>query len=83
MGSATYYSNCLIEALRAKFKDPKNVKLCVGWEPWTRRKFWGFHAWWEINSIEHDFKPTVVITWANYWWHKGQIRSCGVEDGDG
>lgn len=74
----TYYSNCLIEALRAKYKDPKNVKVGIYWKPWTRKKFWGFHAWWKVGDTdtEYHFVSIDTITWLNYWWHKGQIKSC-------
>lgn len=47
-----FYSNCLIESVKAKLKNPKNVKIHIMFDfklsiiP---------HFWWEKNNIAYNF----------------------------
>lgn len=46
-----FYSNCLIEALKAKIKDFKNVKIHLMLNSFTIFP----HFWWERNGKAYNF----------------------------
>ena len=72
--SNNYYSNCLIEAVKAKLKNWKHVKIiCVS--PFDNESFCP-HFLWSDGEYDYDFcnirddRPMIV-----YWTlHKGNIR---------
>ena len=71
--SDDYYSNCLIEAIKAKLKDPKNVKitLCL---PWFNEVFCP-HFMWTDGVADYDFGIECWIPMITaYTIHKGHIR---------
>lgn len=47
------FSNCLIEALKAKVKDPKNTKIHIIKHLSNDSIFW--HFWWEDNEYAYNF----------------------------
>ena len=67
----TYWSNCIIEAVRAKLHDPKNVHLLMIW-PW-QNEVWCPHLMWTDGIREYDFHATDV-SMMGWLWHKGYIR---------
>lgn len=68
-----YYSNCLIEAIKAKFKNPKNIKITICL-PWFNEVFCP-HFMWTDGLFDYDFG---IEEWmpmiAAYTIHKGHIR---------
>ena len=70
------YSNCLIEALKAKLKDPKNVHIFF-----VPKKFGGgaTHFMW-FNEVTHKYYHSVATDQncgKNFWhkvWHKQKIK---------
>lgn len=69
-----FYSNCLIEALKAKFKDFKNVKIT-----YIRAKGDIIpHFMWSDGINDYDFGFVKGDNINNKWWNeilfKGEIR---------
>lgn len=76
--SKVFYSNCLFEALKAKIKDPKNVKILIVPKKLSKRDGRtrrGFHCFWKIGDLVYDFKCESNV---KYFWQmflfKGYIR---------
>lgn len=65
-----YWSNCIIEAVRAKVRNP-NVKILVIW-PWNNEAFC-MHLAWTDGQSEYDFHARGVPVYG-WIWHKGYIR---------
>ena len=66
------YSNCLIEALKAKVKDPKNVKIHM--IPSKVNNCGGLpHFWWAVGDTAYDFKRVEGKCGI---WFNGKLRSC-------
>ena len=65
-----YWSNCIIEAIRAKRRDP-SVRFIMIW-PW-QNEVWCPHLMWTNGVFEYDFHATNVpmLGWI---WYKGHIR---------
>lgn len=67
-----YYSNCLIEALRAKIKDPYGVKLrCL---PAKQNEVFIPHIMWEDSKHTYDFYTGEKLNPVQILWHRGSIR---------
>lgn len=70
--SKDYYSNCLIEAVKAKIKD-HNVKIII-FLPWNN-EIWCPHFMWYDGTYVYDFGIEKRIPWIAAWTiHKGHIR---------
>lgn len=67
-----YYSNCLIEALRAKIFDFRGVKL--RYLPAKYNEVFVFHIMWERNGRIYDFHTSEKLNPLQILWHKGRIR---------
>lgn len=75
-----YWSNCLLEAIKAKLKDWKNIKIihipakkndvnCPHWM-WLNRK----------TMEVQDFHCDIYLEhWWNFFWWKGWIRTLSYE----
>lgn len=76
--SHDYYSNCLIEAVKAKLKDWKNVKITYV-SPFCNEVFCP-HILWSDGKYDYDFgnegKGDLGIQ--NWTLHKGHIRRRGL-----
>lgn len=70
----SYYSNCIIVAIKEKLKDPKNIKISCRFDL-HKTPFFGIHCWWEKDDKEYHFQADddVIIGWINFFWHKGSI----------
>ena len=54
--SGDYVSNCLIEAVKAKIRDPKNVKIYICKPRITEYgNFQNIHAMWSDGKSDYDF----------------------------
>ena len=68
-----FYSNCLIEALKAKIKDPKNAKITYI-SPFKNKKFQP-HFLWSDGKDDYDFGVSDKnLKWYNLILFKGEIR---------
>lgn len=68
-----YYSNCIIEAFRAKLKDWKNVKITYI-SPFRNVVFCP-HFLWSDGKYDYDFGyETRNRSISNWTIHKGHIR---------
>lgn len=69
-----YYSNCLIEALKAKIKN-KSIKIYYC-KP-SLKKHQMAHFMWTDGIQDYDFsdKESDHLSWYNCLWFKGAIRS--------
>lgn len=71
---ADFYSNCLIQALKAKIKHPFKVKITFIRPRLTECPYPCPHFMWSDGEYDYDFgverylKPTEVV------WFKGYIR---------
>lgn len=76
--SKVFYSNCLIEAIKAKLKN-KNAQIIF-----VPKKFndsIGFHCFWKIDDLIYDFKCESNVK--HYWQmilFKGYIRANSFEN---
>lgn len=72
--SSNFYSNCLIESIKAKIKDPKNVKITIV-PPWYNEVFC-FHAMWTDGVNDYDFGSEGMgdSFIGNWTVHKGHVR---------
>lgn len=74
--SKIFYSNCLFEALKAKIRDPKNVKILFVPKKLNGRNRIGFHCFWKKDNLVYDFKCESNV---KYFWQlflfKGYIRA--------
>lgn len=67
-----FYSNCLLEALKAKIKDPKRVKLT--YLPPTVNECFCPHWLWSDGEHDYDFGVERYLKWYERIWFKGHIR---------
>lgn len=72
--SEDYVSNCLVEALRAKLKDWKHVKI-IYVSPFRNEVFCP-HFMWTDGKFDYDFgnEGVKVGMFQNWTFHKGHIR---------
>lgn len=70
-----YVSNCLIEAIRAKLKDPRHVKLYFC-KPTFAPDYQMFHFMWSDSKADYDFSDSGhgETPWYKCLLFKGQIR---------
>lgn len=71
--SKDYYSNCLIEAIKAKIKNPKiKITICMPWE----NEVFCPHILWSDGFYDYDFGNEGVGDQGilNWTLHKGHIR---------
>lgn len=72
--SKDYYSNCLIEAIKAKLKDWKHIKITYV-SPFDNEVFYP-HILWSDRKYDYDFgnegKGDQML--ANWTLHKRHIR---------
>lgn len=71
MESNKFYSNCLIEAIRAKIKNPK-IRLM--YMPAFLNEVPCFHIMWMDGDYEYDFWHNGPLKWYQWFWHTGIIR---------
>lgn len=71
--SPDFYSNCLIEALKAKFNDPNvEITVCMPWE----NECFCPHFLWSDGYHDYDFGFEDYIPLVAAWTiHRGHIRS--------
>lgn len=68
-----YYSNCFIEALKAKIKCPSKIKITVI-SPFINEVFCP-HFLWSDGNYDYDFGFEGKISLFKAWTlHKGHIR---------
>ena len=75
--SNEYYSNCVIEALKAKIKDPKKIKIYFCKPRITENKhFQMFHFMWSDGKADYDFSDLHdgEMPWYQDFIFKGAIR---------
>lgn len=66
------YSNCFIEALRAKLKDPKNIKMFRIPKEVSDTKHW---MWFDSSRECYCHFSANKPRWYNHWFHKGKFVS--------
>lgn len=73
-----YYSNCILEALKAKIKHPFKVKLFVCKPIISKGHFQNIHFMWSDGNNDYDFFDLEEIPsmrcFINYILFKGVIR---------
>ena len=70
MASKEFYSNCLIEAVKAKLRNPKiRMMYCPAYFNEVPCPHW----MWTDGSKEYDFS-TGLLHWWQWIWHKGRIK---------
>lgn len=67
-----FYSNCLIEALKAKLKNPSVKILYI---PAFLNEVPCPHWMWLDEEGEHGFHCSGHLPWYKWMWHKGKIRT--------
>lgn len=67
-----FYSNCLIEALKAKIKNPFKVK--IKYMPAHLNEVFCPHLMWHDGEYTYDFYTSGRLKWYQVLWHKGHIR---------
>ena len=67
-----FYSNCFIEMVKAKLKNPK-VKIM--YLPAFLNEVPCPHWMWLDEEGEHDFHYRGKLPWYKWFWHKGHIRT--------
>ena len=71
--SGDFYSNCLIEAVKAKLKDPEHVKIYICWPRYNEAPC--PHVMWSDGVADYDFGTSDYIPNFFAWTiHKGHIR---------
>lgn len=65
-----FYSNCLIEAIKAKFKDPTHVKITVV----PRSEANCPHFLWSDGNYDFDFGVERHLEGLHILWFEGYIR---------
>lgn len=65
-----FYSNCLLESMKAKIKDPKKVKLTF--IPPTKKHPLP-HWMWTDGKNDYDFGVERDLKWYESLWFKGEI----------
>lgn len=67
-----YYSNCLIEAFKAKIKNPSKIKITII-PPWLNEVFCP-HFLWSDGKYDYDFGVSRRLKWYEIFWFEGCIR---------
>lgn len=67
-----FYSNCLIQAIKAKIKNPKEIKLTYV-SPFVNEVFCP-HILWSDGKNDYDFGIEMYLKWYERFWFKGYIR---------
>ena len=67
-----FYSNCLIEMIKAKMRDPAITVLYL---PAFLNEVRCPHWMWLDTDGEHDFHHTGPLHWYQWFWHSGEIRT--------
>lgn len=72
--SHDYYSNCMIEAIKFKLRNFKNVKITVV-APWYNEVFCP-HFLWSDGEYDYDFgyEGKIIPLLSAWTIHKGHIR---------
>lgn len=70
--SKDFYSNCLLEAIKAKIKNPK---IKIMYLPAFLNEVPCPHWMWLDEEGEHDFHYKGYLPWYKWVWHKGCIRT--------
>jgi hypothetical protein len=65
-----FYSNCLIEALKAKIRHPFKVKITFI----PKSEKGSCHFMWSDGEADYDFGVERDIKWYEVLWFKGEIR---------
>lgn len=73
MNSQYFHSNCLLEAIKAKLKNPKKVRILR--IPARLNAVPCSHFMWTDGKKEYDFGKLGHISWYQYPWHTGRIRT--------
>lgn len=66
----SFYSNCFFEAIKAKIKNPKFVKITVVLKSEARCP----HFLWSDGKNDYDFGVNKPLKWWQIIWFKGSIR---------
>lgn len=71
--SEEFYSNCLVEALKAKFKNPA-IKIYFR-PPYIKNngRISSMHFMWEDANFSYDFVDSEYSGFWKYFWHSGYI----------
>ena len=67
-----FYSNCMLEAIKAKLKDWKNVKIT--YIPPKYNECYCPHFLWSDGINDYDFGIERYLKWYERFWFKGEIR---------
>lgn len=67
-----FYSNCFIEAMKAKIKNPKGIKLTH--IPSKYNEIFWPHWMWSDGEYDYDFGIDRHLKWYEKLWFKGSIR---------
>ena len=67
-----FYSNCFLEAIKAKVKDSKNVKIT--YIPPQYNEVFCPHFLWSDGKNDYDFGVERYLKWYEIFWFKGKIR---------
>ena len=67
-----YYSNCLIEAMKAKIKHP--IKVKIKYIPASMNEVFCPHVMWHDGEYTYDFWASGHLSLLQKLWHKGHIR---------
>jgi hypothetical protein len=75
MGKQEYYSNCLIETLKAKIKWGRQVKI-IYIPSWKNEVFCPHFMWHDLKDDNiYDFSCDGYLEkWWNLFWFKGYVR---------
>jgi hypothetical protein len=70
-----YYSNCLLEAIKAKLKN-HNIKIYYCKPIIKKNKFQCFHFMWEDGCYSYDFSDCEEqhLSWYKCLFFRGRIR---------
>lgn len=69
-------SNCLIEAIKAKLKDPQNIQIHVLSPKLNNGEF---HIYWFDKKDNHIYHYTYLDEDSCYFWFEGKISCHNVK----
>lgn len=74
--SREYYSNCMIEVLKAKLKDPGHIKIYFCKPRKINGNFQMFHFMWSDGKADYDFSDLNdgEMPWYKDFIFKGVLR---------
>ncbi len=67
-----FYSNCFIEVIKAKIRNPKIIVMYL---PAFLNEVHCPHWMWMDENGEHDFHFSGKLPSYKWFWHKGTIRT--------